>query len=93
MKKVLSILCFFVATMASAQTIQVKNPFIWADAPDPDIIRVGEYYYLVTTTMHMFPGAPIMRSTDLVHWETVSYLFDDLLAHHYLAKYILVLQK
>jgi len=64
--------------MASAQTIQVKNPFIWADTPDPDIIRVGDYYYLVTTTMHVFPGGPIMRSTDLVHWETVSYLFDEI---------------
>ena len=59
-------------------TIQVKNPFIWADCPDPDIIRVGDYYYLVTTTMHLFPGAPIMRSTDLVHWETISYLFDEI---------------
>lgn len=78
MKKFLSIFCFLVATMASAQSIQVKNPFIWADTPDPDIIRVGDYYYLVTTTMHLFPGAPIMRSTDLVHWETVSYLFDEI---------------
>ena len=59
-------------------TIQVQNPFIWADAPDPDIIRVGDYYYLVTTTMHLFPGAPIMRSKDLAHWETVSYLFDEI---------------
>ena len=59
-------------------TIQVKNPFMWTDAPDPDIIRVGDYYYLVTTTMHLFPGAPITRSTDLVHWETVSYLFDEI---------------
>ncbi|MDE6000451.1 MAG: family 43 glycosylhydrolase, partial [Bacteroidaceae bacterium] len=59
-------------------TIQVKNPFMWTDAPDPDIIRVGDYYYLVTTTMHLFPGAPIMRSTDLAHWETVSYLFDEI---------------
>ena len=55
-----------------AQSIQVKNPFIWADCPDPDIIRVDDYYYLVSTTMHMFPGAPIMRSKDLVHWQTVS---------------------
>lgn len=59
-----------------AHNAQVKNPFIWADVPDPDIIRVGDYYYLVSTTMHLFPGGPIMRSTDLVHWETVSYLFD-----------------
>lgn len=55
-----------------------RNPMFWADYPDPDIIRVGEYYYLVTTTMHLMPGAPIMRSKDLQNWETVSYLFDEL---------------
>ena len=63
---------------AMAQQIQVKNPFIWADVPDPDIIRVDDYYYLVSTTMHLFPGGPIMRSKDLVHWETISYLFDEI---------------
>lgn len=78
MKKILAAVCLLIATMASAQTIQVKNPFIWADTPDPDIIRVGDYYYLVTTTMHLFPGGPVMRSNDLVHWETVSYLFDEI---------------
>lgn len=54
------------------------NPLRWADMPDPDVIRVGEYYYLVTTTMHLMPGAPVMRSRDLVNWETVSYVFDRL---------------
>lgn len=79
MKKLLSLLAFSLyLVVASAQTIQVKNPFIWADCPDPDIIRVGDYYYLVSTTMHLFPGAPIMRSTDLANWETVSYLFDSI---------------
>ena len=79
-RRILSLLFIlpFFTLPASAQQIQVKNPFIWADTPDPDIIRVGEYYYLVTTTMHLFPGAPIMRSTDLVHWQTVSYLFDEI---------------
>lgn len=54
------------------------NPFMWTDVPDPDVIRVGDYYYMVTTTMHLMPGAPVMRSVDLVNWETVSYLFDKL---------------
>ena len=62
----------------NAQTIQVKNPFMWTDVPDPDVIRVDDYYYFVSTTMHLFPGGPIMRSKDLVHWETVSYLFDEI---------------
>lgn len=54
------------------------NPMAWADLPDPDVIRVGEYYYLVSTTMHLMPGAPVMRSKDLVNWETVSYIFNRL---------------
>ena len=56
----------------------VKNPMLWADVPDPDIIRVGDTYYLVSTTMHLMPGAPIMRSKDLMNWETVGYVFDRL---------------
>lgn len=54
------------------------NPVLWADVPDPDVIRVGDWFYLVSTTMHLMPGAPVMRSKDLVNWETVSYLFDRL---------------
>ena len=63
---------------SSITTAQTTNPVIWADVPDPDVIRVGDYYYLVTTTMHMMPGAPIMRSKDLTAWETIGYLFDRL---------------
>lgn len=55
-----------------------KNPVMWADVPDPDVIRVGDDFWLVSTTMHLMPGAPIMHSKDLVNWETVSYLFDTL---------------
>ncbi len=77
MKRLLSALMMAAwAWMAQAATI--VNPMMWADVPDPDVIRVGNYYYLVTTTMHLMPGAPVMRSTDLAHWETVSYLFDQL---------------
>ena len=46
-----------------------KNPIIFADFPDPDVIRVGDTYYMVTTTMHHFPGATIVKSKDLVNWE------------------------
>lgn len=56
----------------------MRNPMMWADVPDPDVIRVGEYYYMVSTTMHLMPGAPIMRSKDFTQWETVSYLFERL---------------
>ena len=46
-----------------------KNPVIFADFPDPDVIRVGDTYYMVSTTMHHFPGATILKSNDLVNWE------------------------
>ena len=54
------------------------NPVLWMDVPDPDVIRVGEYFYMVNTTMHMMPGAAIMRSRDLVNWEIISYVYDNL---------------
>ncbi len=37
--------------------------------PDPDVIRVGDVYYMVSTTMYIFPGATILKSYDLVNWE------------------------
>lgn len=60
------------------RTGKIQNPMLWADVPDPDIIRVEDTFYLVSTTMHLMPGAPIMRSKDLKNWETVSYIFDRL---------------
>lgn len=55
-----------------------SNPVIFSDVPDEDIIRVGNAYYMISTTMHMSPGAPIMRSYDLVNWEIVNYVYDHL---------------
>ena len=55
-----------------------KNPVLWAAVPDPDVIRVGDDYWLVSTTMHLMPGAPVMHSKDLVNWKTVSYVFPSL---------------
>ena len=52
------------------------NPVVYSDVPDVDVIRVGEDYFMISTTMHMMPGAPIMHSKDLVNWEIVSYLYD-----------------
>lgn len=54
------------------------NPVIWADVPDPDVIRVGDDFYMVSTTMHLMPGCPVMHSRDLVNWETIGYVFDKL---------------
>ena len=46
-----------------------KNPVVFADFPDPDVIRVDNTYYMISTTMHHFPGATILKSQDLVNWE------------------------
>ncbi|MBP7175058.1 MAG: glycoside hydrolase 43 family protein [Thermoclostridium sp.] len=54
----------------------VANPIIRADMPDPDVIRVEDTYYMVSTTMFVMPGGPILKSKDLVHWELVSYIFN-----------------
>jgi len=56
--------------------INAQNPVIWADVPDPSVIRVGDTYYMTSTTMHMNPGVPVMKSTDLVNWEIVNYVYD-----------------
>lgn len=53
-----------------------SNPVLYADVPDVSVIRVGTNYYMASTTMHMSPGVPIMKSTDLVNWEIVNYVYD-----------------
>jgi beta-xylosidase len=55
-----------------------NNPIIWADYPDIDVIRVDDTYYMVSTTMHFMPGCVILRSYDLIHWETVTHVYDAL---------------
>lgn len=46
-----------------------SNPVLWEDFADLDIFRVGDTYYYSASNMHYSPGAPILRSYDLVHWE------------------------
>jgi len=48
------------------------NPVINADFPDPDVTLVGDTYYMVTTTMFVFPGVTVLKSHDLVNWEYCS---------------------
>ncbi len=52
------------------------NPLFYDEFSDPDILRVGDDYYLAGTTMHSVPGLVILHSKDLVNWENVSYCFD-----------------
>lgn len=76
------VLTLMAPLLAAAQPdgakVSIQNPMLWADVPDPDVIRVGDTFYMVSTTMHLMPGAPVMRSKDLKNWETVGYIFDRL---------------
>ncbi|MFC0772020.1 glycoside hydrolase family 43 protein [Terrimonas alba] len=71
---------FFVIQI-SAQVNQAHNPVIYADVPDMAMIRVGDTYYMSSTTMHMSPGVPIMKSKDLVNWQLVNYCYDTLVSN------------
>jgi beta-xylosidase len=69
-------LCAFLSVRVSAQKYHsdngngtYTNPVIPSDFPDPDVIRVGDTYYMVNTTMFIFPGVTILKSHDLVNWQ------------------------
>ncbi len=66
------------AVCAAEGAEQAQNPVIWADVPDMAMIRVGSVYYMSSTTMHMSPGLPIMKSTELVNWDLVGYAYQTL---------------
>ncbi len=58
--------------------MSANNPVIHADFPDPDVVRVGDACYMISTSMHVFPGAQILRSYDLMRWEHCSYVYETL---------------
>ncbi|RQO64753.1 beta-xylosidase [Pedobacter sp. KBW01] len=82
----LLIFCTYLQLSAQSATNQVwtadngngtfKNPILWGDWPDPDITRVGDEFYFVSTSMHYVPGCPVLKSKDLVNWEMASYVID-----------------
>ena len=55
---------------------KTTNPVMGMDYPDPDIIFADGCFYMISTTMHFFPGGEILRSYDLVNWEHISFVFD-----------------
>jgi beta-xylosidase len=82
MKKIVSQLSIVAILLVSnpflVQSQKATNPVIFADVPDISIIHVGDTYYMSSTTMHMSPGVPIMKSKDLVNWQLVNYAYDTL---------------
>ena len=78
MKPLLLIISLIALLRLAAQDNKAHNPIIFADVPDMSMIRVGNNYYMSSTTMHMSPGVPIMKSTDLVNWKLINYAYDTL---------------
>ncbi len=80
MKRLVALSFAFILSCLSGNSVksQASNPVIFADVPDMSIIRVANNYYMSSTTMHMSPGIPIMKSTDLVNWQLINYAYDTL---------------
>ncbi|NLP46913.1 MAG: family 43 glycosylhydrolase [Epulopiscium sp.] len=55
-----------------------KNPVLHADYSDPDIIRVGDDFFMVASSFNCIPGLPVLHSKDLVNWQMVNYIVDEI---------------
>ncbi len=55
-----------------------KNPILYADYSDPDIIRVGDDYYMVASSFTCQPGIPVLHSRDLVNWTIINHVYNAL---------------
>lgn len=56
--------------------MKYTNPIIHMDYSDPDVIRVNDDYFMVSSSFNMVPGIPILHSKNLVNWEIINYVFD-----------------
>ncbi len=55
-----------------------KNPVIFADYSDPDVVRVGDDFYMVASSFNCMPGIPVLHSTDLVNWSIIGHVYNSL---------------
>lgn len=60
-----------------AQNRSFDNPVLAGDRPDPTVLKIGEFYYASATSNEWAPLFPIFKSSDLVNWELVNYVFPD----------------
>ncbi|MFS2026885.1 glycoside hydrolase 43 family protein [Massilia sp. CT11-137] len=69
MKRLVFLLAVLLGTAHAAEPVRTyRNPILYADYSDPDVIRSGDDYWLVASSFHFSPGLPVLRSKDLVHW-------------------------
>lgn len=57
---------------------EYQNPILCADYSDPDIVRVGDDFFMVSSSFNHMPALPILHSTDLVNWQIINHVFDAL---------------
>ena len=62
------------ARSVAATVATYRNPILYADYSDPDVLRVGKHYYLVASSFHFSPGIPVLESLDLVHWRIIGHV-------------------
>ncbi|MEB3365535.1 family 43 glycosylhydrolase [Lactobacillus sp. R2/2] len=63
--------------------MKYQNPVLRGFHPDPSICKVGDTYYLVTSTFEFLPGLPVYQSNDLLNWRLVSHVIDKSTAKYY----------
>ncbi|WP_193166178.1 glycoside hydrolase family 43 protein [Microbulbifer hainanensis] len=73
MRRIL-IACIFVLIAGVAAAGEYRNPIIHADYSDPDAVRVGDDFYMVSSSLNHAPALPILHSRDLVHWELIGHV-------------------
>jgi beta-xylosidase len=56
-----------------------RNPIIHADYSDPDVIRVGNQYYMIASSFNSAPGLPLLQSSDMIHWNLVGHALQNLI--------------
>ncbi|WP_455169171.1 family 43 glycosylhydrolase, partial [Aegicerativicinus sediminis] len=49
------------------------NPIIYADYSDPDVVRVGDDFYMTASSFNCAPGLPILHSKDMINWQLINY--------------------
>lgn len=62
---------------------EFRNPILFADYSDPDVIRVGDDFYLISSSFSSTPGIPVLHSKDLVNWEIIGHVFERLPSDYY----------
>lgn len=60
-----------------------RNPILYTDYSDPDVIRVGEDYFMVASSFCNTPAVPVLHSKDLVNWKVISYAMEQLPFDYY----------